>query len=662
MIIRRLSLQNVGLYQGVNEINLESNPEEGKPIVLIGGLNGAGKSTLFSSIQLCLYGRIALPAMSKMQYENHLKALIHRSNDLIVQPNHAKIALEFDYGRNGSIDSFLVERMWERKGDGIIEHLHVRKNDEALADSEIQNWQDFIRELIPLGLSQLFFFDGEKIQKMMATDNNELAKSIRALLGIDIVERLEADLKLFRTRYLKGINSGGLTQQLEQLDSELELKKAEIQEIRVQLTENADRLTHQRKLISEYSQKISVQGDTYYKNREKLIARKSELMSALEDKQNKLMEYAGGLMPIVLAGGLAKRLQKEIKTSLQTKLEIRKNGILDHVKDELKRSENAIFGELTIDQNARSKLISRIMNLLDSQRGSVNASPVLPDLSDRQAAEMNAMLEAALVQVPNQVKNDAAAYEDIYRNLQLVEAEVSLVPTDSLVAPMYTKLNELSVSLGALVKEEEILLAELNESMLRENEILRKREKILERMTSDHKTDEKIRSCLASERVLAKYKQELAKSKVLKLSDTFLMHFNRLHRKDALISQVTIDPDSFEIQLYDKHNRAISKESLSSGELEIFAMAMLWALARVSGQHLPLVIDTPLARLDTNHRTKIVREFFPRAAHQTIILSTDTEIDERYYGALKPFVNRSYRFAFDENKQSTTILEGYFWN
>ena len=72
-------------------------------------------------------------------------------------------------------------------------------------DIENTMWQDFIKELIPVGVSKLFFFDGEQIQALAAdeTDEVHLKDSFYSLLGLDLVDRLQSDLQIHLTRNIK---------------------------------------------------------------------------------------------------------------------------------------------------------------------------------------------------------------------------------------------------------------------------------------------------------------------------------------------------------------------------------------------------------------------------------------------------------------------------
>lgn len=103
------------------------------------------------------------------------------------------------------------------------------------------------------------------------------------------------------------------------------------------------------------------------------------------------------------------------------------------------------------------------------------------------------------------------------------------------------------------------------------------------------------------------------------------------------------------------------KESLSAGERQIYAIAMLDALAKTSGRKLPIIIDTPLGRLDSKHRKKLVENYFPSASHQVIILSTDTEIDKTYLTSLKDHISHTIMLDYIGTEGSSSVEPGYFW-
>ena len=105
--------------------------------------------------------------------------------------------------------------------------------------------------------------------------------------------------------------------------------------------------------------------------------------------------------------------------------------------------------------------------------------------------------------------------------------------------------------------------------------------------------------------------------------------------------------------------KEIPKDSLSAGEKQVMIIAILWALAINSKQKLPVIIDTPLSRLDSHHRKTIIKKYFPNASRQTIILSTDSEVDKTYYQMMRDDVGDEYTLVYDENTKSTSIQKGY---
>jgi DNA sulfur modification protein DndD len=149
--------------------------------------------------------------------------------------------------------------------------------------------------------------------------------------------------------------------------------------------------------------------------------------------------------------------------------------------------------------------------------------------------------------------------------------------------------------------------------------------------------------------------------KIDRLSQYITEAFRFLLRKQTLIERIVIDPATFAITLYGAEAHALPKQRLSEGEKQIFAISVLWGLAKASARPLPAVIDTPMARLDSAHRQHLVERYFPNASHQVVIFSTDTEVDRQYYQLLQPAIARAYHLNYDEARKVTVGEEGYFW-
>ena len=210
MLLRRLVLEDFGLYQGVQEIDLAPRQKHGRtlPVILFGGKNGAGKSTIFEAILLCLYGKAALGGrVRQREYLDYLFQRMHRSYSGLGS-TRAAITVEFDFVQAGVRHIYEVTRTWvaaSATSASINVAVDLRQDGQRLNDLDHSHWDDFLKELIPPGLSQLFFFDGEKIQRLAEQDSQELGRSVKSLLNLDLVERLSADLQIYLTKQARAV-------------------------------------------------------------------------------------------------------------------------------------------------------------------------------------------------------------------------------------------------------------------------------------------------------------------------------------------------------------------------------------------------------------------------------------------------------------------------
>jgi DNA sulfur modification protein DndD len=154
------------------------------------------------------------------------------------------------------------------------------------------------------------------------------------------------------------------------------------------------------------------------------------------------------------------------------------------------------------------------------------------------------------------------------------------------------------------------------------------------------------------------YIKEMVTLNIKNLESTISTMYRDLANKEDMIKEIKVDPYTFTTELFDYDGNQIKKEGISEGEKEIYAISVLWGLSRLSPHKLPMIIDTPLAKLDTKHVANITSKFFPNASEQVILLSQDREIDQNIYSLIKPHLNQSYTLMqTEENK----IKSGYFF-
>ncbi|WP_069473015.1 hypothetical protein [Candidatus Marithrix sp. Canyon 246] len=153
----------------------------------------------------------------------------------------------------------------------------------------------------------------------------------------------------------------------------------------------------------------------------------------------------------------------------------------------------------------------------------------------------------------------------------------------------------------------------------------------------------------------------MLKKHINKLESLILDSFQNLIRKENFISGIEINPMDYSFKLYTGNKESLATENLSAGERQLLAVSILWGLSRASGRPLPAIIDTPLSRLDGQHRQNLVENYFPQASHQVILLSTDEEINKKYYKELKPAIGRTYHICYDEELQSSVFKTDYLF-
>ena len=160
--------------------------------------------------------------------------------------------------------------------------------------------------------------------------------------------------------------------------------------------------------------------------------------------------------------------------------------------------------------------------------------------------------------------------------------------------------------------------------------------------------------------VMHEFVHRLQTQKVDILEKNITSCFEFLAQKQAIITSINIDPETLDITLKDYKGGVLLKDQLSAGEKQMFAISILWGLALSSGYKLPVIIDTPMARLDSAHRSNFINKYLPNASSQVIVLSTDEEINGKYLDDIKEYVNKAYTLIYNDSEKCSTIEPGYF--
>ncbi|MBO1281856.1 DNA sulfur modification protein DndD [Acinetobacter nosocomialis] len=650
MIIKSLILDNIGLYSQRTEFLLEPKKSAitKRPIILIGGRNGAGKTTFLESIRLALYGKRALGlGVSIKEYHQYLYSKVNHNN--LNRPS--SIELNFIYTEASLPAEFTVCRTWSIISDGKIqESLVLKKNGETISSVPEQEWENFLLELIPIGMSQLFFFDGEKIQDIAQDNNGVLSDAIKNLLGIDLIEKLRLDLHSYLSRNQtnnKGQNNIDiLDQKLIQLKSRKDNLSNECAQLNTQRHALLTNLERERlRFISE--------GGAVVLQYDQLKSKLTKLNKELNICKQELINLANDLLPFLFAPKLIDKFTKHLENSSKDQTSTRL--LFEETISTFKKS--SIYRE-DVWKHEHWNNLSEFLNDYFTPSNNLSSHIAFNELGEPREAL------AKLLNIDTQIKQKVKElYQRFtYLNQEKESTEFSIARAEN-AGDSNTYLDELLQKERKLGELDAILNQKEEESRELSLEILKiekDHKKASEAFTEFELQDRKNSLAAKSIKVLIDFETALLEQKIIQVRQNFVEIFNSILRKRNFIIDLQIDSKTFNTRLIKTNGKIVEKSALSAGEKQIYAIAMLWSLAKTSGRHLPMIIDTPLGRLDREHRNNLMKFYFPHVSHQVIILSTDTEIDDLYVNQLEKFISESYLLEYNHELASTQALPGYF--
>lgn len=655
MILGKLILSNFSAYAGTQTIDL-SPAQRIKPIILVGGLNGAGKTSLLTAVRLALYGkRIATLGNGQSNYSNFLKELVHdkRKKEVAVDLSFVTFSL-------GEEQQYKIRRSWVFVDNGKAKETFTAwkngQQDKVLSDT----WDEFIDALMPVSISHLFFFDGEKVAEYANGEGTAalLQTGIQSLLGVDLLTKLKDDLGDLVYRKAKARKNNELVLKLDAVQSELGKLLGE----KATLKQRRAGLVNRRERLEEELRKAD---DGFKASGADLFLQRKEIEQALEDGkaeharlQAELVELAAGPLPFGLVGDLVLEIQKQDKNEQEAHqaamvvsvLEKRDREVLSILGNESQKVGKAVAEFFEQDREARRQAMKTDIFLGLSKESRELLSGLGECLDEEKRKAQETIEESTQAQV----------------RIEVAERKLKMVPAEETVAQHIAHRDELKG------KMERVLVAveRVDKDLLQLAGALRFKEKERDRIlcqdaTLIYQKDEDARIAqyakVARERI-ADFELRVLESKISYLESIILDCVGWLYRKKGFVCAIKIDPNDYELKLFGKRDEEIPIGVLSAGERQLLVIAILWGLGRASGRPLPVIIDTPLGRLDSVHRDNLLNYYFPAVSHQAVLLSTDTEIDKEAVEMLAPYVSKKYHLQHDDKNSKTRVIEGYFWS
>lgn len=654
-------------YKTYKLLDLDLEVTDDRPIILIGGGNGCGKTTLFDAIYHALYGL-------KIENERHFEELFNAgvkneqglTNKYIVlevtfsglvlnqeQQYKLKRAYMLDEGR-------VLESVTLNMGGNQFSYGSGTPSAQRASNEEIVN--KIIAANLPAELSNYFLFDAMKTSDLVKEEqiNKLIMKNINSVMGFNkyaqlrkMSENLLAEKKAERMQNDKIREEySNLTKAKQDLDDEIGRLNDEYaadlnyandnkeQYDQVKAGKDSDEVT--RDMMSKLEQ--SIKNTVEFENRYS-----QDIDSLVKDLETK-----------VIYPKLASIIKTEIDVILQAKQDVkdaRVNMLTDSQIEGITKQLVHLIEERYVSQGTID-VLSLVNELKLLQEKANTVEDKFSYLSPSEVAVLDKLVSTAvdnpfvsLDEKRDKLNQDIAQMPK--QKEKLKEYQRTLNGSDYTFLELYEKNT-------ARIKElKELIEAKKNESKDMGKKIA----------TYDYDIPQVPDPQYDMLCVLPDFFKNLS-AKLLRAKKASIERMMREQLNINLIVYAGVvgrvelsadDSDDISFKIYHKNGNEIYLSQLNAGAKQTVMQVLLKVLYNLGDYEPPVMIDTVMGVLDKESREVIIEKYFPDLAHQTILLSTDTEITtEHDFEKIQAYVAKTYTLHRDKENQCTTISEDYF--
>jgi DNA sulfur modification protein DndD len=664
IILTELILHNFGPYQGQHTINLTPNNEQ--PIILFGGMNGDGKTTLMDAIRLALYGQRAhCSTRNNLSYSDFLSQCVNRQTD--DEPTRIELAFQQTLNNAPQPTEFRIHRTWNRHPKNGRDTLEIHKD--GIPDSALTKaWDERIEDLLPLGISNLFLFDGEQVKELAEQDKLPplVIGAMRSLLGLELPDRLSTDLDVLISRKRKASANHQDRQKLEEIETRLESLNQEKRTAKQKLAAIQPRLEAAQDKLNQAEEAFLTKGGKIAAEQTQHETQLQRLQEEAETHRQALRDLAAEILPLAMIQPLLQQAQSQAQQEVQHQQQQAARDLI------LTRDRRLL--EYLPTLKLKPTQIKQIQAFLADEQQALTQSQIDAWLGANAdcVQQLASVLTYGLPNPIQQAKERVQQLQDCQTEIDATECYLATAASPEAYARLKQQFQQAQtevVRLSTDCEQAHRELEQIKQAIARtKQELVEYSAVAIEQQTTQHI----LKAAAKAQNTLKEFKKRLKLRKLNQLETLVTECFLYLLHKPNLVHRIQIDTETFCLSLFDDEGQPLPKHRLSAGEKQLLAISLLWGLARASGRQLPVAIDTPLGRLDSSHRSNLVDRYFPQASHQVILLSTDTEIREeevkrlRDNGAMssagtRSVIAREYLLEYDTEQRFTHIKPGYFW-
>ena len=692
MKIKKIILYNIGPYIDRNIFDLSS--DENRNIVLIGGKNGAGKTTFFKSIKTCLYGcRVWGFEAPGKEYYSIIENLLNSKLQYDVSARgYVELELEFNDGKQ--IDVYRLHREWEKKKKGVDEVFLIYKDDDLLDAESQSNFINYLLSIIPPDMFNFYFFDGESIADFFLGNSGgkNFKNAFLKLYGLDTLSLMVENFE----RYFKK-KDGSNTTYFAYQEAKKKLSSCE---------DDIERMHEQLKTLENDIDLLQIKLQALYKEYSKSggvsLADWKEINANLTKEEAKreeinkwLKETANHYLPFLIV----KKQMQDLLARLEHEQEAKnRRAICEALQEEnIQKALLNFLNEKGIAESSSEEIVQFLRTIFVGNE----EQKVLFDLSNSQINRLIGQIYEKLDFEQQLIIKASRALELSLKNTKKLREQLSASSIDGYEEYSEQKEKIEKALMDFKLKTEKLVqdIAVKDVEKMQLNSEFNKSKEAYEKMLKSKSISE------LSSRAIGVYtllEEELIARQGKILQQAFIECFSAIINKDNFIDGIVIDkninviPYKFidvtflQIENYLRINakthflemfdskylieinklRLGEKENImlpspitapfSQGERQVYIMSLYLALLKTSKKDIPFFIDTPFARIDSNHRAKIVEEFFNKISNQMFILSTDEEIVGEYKKLIDNKISDCFILSINDYGNTTVIPSKYF--
>ena len=626
MIIKNIKISNFRSYFGLTSIDFNVVPD--KNITLISGKNGFGKTSFLTSLIWGFYGKLMSKVEDKYKreitgsggYQKYIRQQFNRN-----QKKEDDLRVEITIS-DVMIPSIPCENIT------IIRTFNVtssKENLEILIDGDYNEltkkvgYETFINDFIlPREIAKFFFFDSEKIVSLAEAKTKDELKSLSSayseVLGLKKYDDLKHGLKsLVSTLKRRGVKDTDL-KKLNALIKESQSLKKEI-DFNGETNDDTNVQIESLKIKSDILQeKLIREGATIslndFKDLKTLYSEKQLEIKEVRKKLSDVLEF----IPFMLSGSIFEKLIKQVNKEMSSGLAQLNEQTVEELNVVLKK----------VLKDSSKEVANRYVQEFNSELnkfGKENKTGFLLDYTDESYR--------AILALDNNIKNSLKSrYTEIIKKEKDLRFELNkiLKKTRSYenknTNPLNEKYRAEKFEIDSQIEKLLVKKGELNQVKMD----LVAKSTILNKQISELENKEKLigedrKKLAVTLEVLEKIETITNKIKIEKkhsLERSILLGMNSLMHKVDFIEKVRIElyDDYLDINLVDKDDNIIDKESLSKGEQQLYATSILKSLVEESGISFPIFVDSPLQKFDKDHSKNIIKKFYPSISKQVVLL------------------------------------------